>query len=433
MPNRKLLIVFAVLVLLSACTTTPPEPTATPSPQNTATPSPTDTPLPPTATFTPSPPPTATFTPPPTPPASLGPLRRIAGLEPVLFGEIIDFRLMPDGRLILTTTRGYATIQNEDIFLQIAGYSQNLVGTDDQERMWFFLENNGGMIYYWDGGLDFTLTDQGWEPIEFVSGLEGQGVVTDGLGQVWLYTDTDVRMFDGQAWTIFDWEDLGMPVPPYEEFFSNLRLFYLPGVDQVWAASCYWGGPGPIGGDGARWFDGVEWQGAGSPADTGCVSSITEDGEGRVWMGVKDILWRYLPDTQQWRSFSYPEPTEQHNFSIAYDVVIGPDENPWVSLLLCGGANCEDFIRFHWDGNSWEQVSFVHYMPDTLLFDGNGDPWLFYRGDELRGVYQIENNQPILAADLDFHAVTVDAQGRIWLVATPWDGEIALWVLESGE
>jgi hypothetical protein len=91
---------------------------------------------------------------------------------------------LPDDLLILTTTKGYATISGEDIFLQIAGYSQTLVGTDDQERMWFFLEDNGGKLYYWDGGLDFTLTDQGWEPIEFIDDLEGQGLVTDGLGQV---------------------------------------------------------------------------------------------------------------------------------------------------------------------------------------------------------------------------------------------------------
>ncbi len=426
MPNRKSFIIFAVLVFLAACTTTPPEPTSTPPPETTATPSPTVTPPPPTATFTPSPTPTITLIPPPTPPASTGPLRRVAGIEPVLFGKVIDFRLLPDGRLILTTTKGYATISGEDIFLQFAGYSKTVVGTDDQERMWFFLEHNAGKIYYWDGGLDFTLTDQGWDPIENFAELEGQGLITDSLGQIWLYTQTDVRMFNGQTWTIFDWEDLDMPVPPYDEISSNLQLFYLPINDQIWVSSCYWGGPGPVGGGGVRWFDGENWTGSGTGVNSGCVRSVVEDQQGRIWMGVEDILWRYAPNTAGWRSYNFPESTENQRVAFAEDIVIDSEGSPWVSFLLCGGASCGDYQRYHRQGASWAAISDVTFPPDTLLFDGDGIPWLFGKN-----VFRIENNQAILIADLEIHAVTVDAQGRIWLVATPWDGDIALWVLEG--
>ena len=45
----------------------------------------------------------------------------------------------------------------------------------------------------------------------------------------------------------------------------------------VWVRECEWGGPGPFGGRGVRWFDG-SWHGADSPVASGCAT-VGPEGE----------------------------------------------------------------------------------------------------------------------------------------------------------
>jgi hypothetical protein len=424
MPNRKIIYLLFALFTLSACVPGPSDPSQTIPFETLVTQSPSDTPLLPTATLTPTPTPEDTFTPTPTLPPDIDSLQLKVVLEPILFGAVIDFRLLPDGRMILTTSRGYATFEDEDIFLQMAGYSQQMVGVDDFERMWFFIDGDGSRIYFWDGGLDFILADAGWEPVDDVGIMLGQGVVTDSEDQVWLYTERDVRMYDGEQWTIFDMDDLGMPTPPYEEIIRNLSLHYLKGIDQIWLASCYWGGPGPIGGGGVRWYEKGVWKGGGTSVREGCALSVAEDESGRVWMGVDDILWRYNPKTASWRHFPVPEPTDSKRYRFAGDIVISPEGEPWASFLLCGGASCEDFNRFRRQGEDWIPIGEPYFFTQKLLFDGNGAPWIF--GD---GIARVEDNQSTPISELIVEGVAVDANGRIWVVGHPMGGEMALWVM----
>jgi len=424
MPNRKIVYLLITLIALSGCTLGSPDPTQTIPPETAETLSPTDTPLPPTATLPPTPTPEDTFTPTPTLPPEIGSFRLKAIMEPILFGEVIDFRLLPDGGLILTTSRGYATIEGEDIFLQTVGYSQQMVGVDDFKRMWFFIDGDGSRIYYWDGGLDFVLADTGWETVDDVGIVIGQGVVTDSEGHVWLYTERDVRIYDGEQWTIFNMADLGMLTPPYDEIIRNLSLHYLKGIDQIWIASCYWGGPGPIGGGGVRWYDDGAWKGGGTSLREGCALSVVEDERGWVWMGVDDILWRFDPKTASWRQFPFPEPTDSKRYRFAGDIAISPEGDPWASFLLCGGASCEDFYRFHRQNENWIPVGTPSFYTETLLFDTNGVPWIFGQG-----ITRIEDNQSIPVSDLIVEGVVEDAIGRIWMVGHPLGGEMALWVM----
>lgn len=424
MPNQKIVYLLFALIALSACTPGPQDPTQTIPLETSVTLSPTDTPLPPTATSPPTPIPEDTHTPTPTLPPEIGSLRLKAVLEPILFGEVIDLRLLPDGRMILTTSRGYATFEGEDIFLQIAGYSQQMVGVDDRERMWFFIDGDGSKIYYWDGGLDFVLANAGWEAVDDVGMMLGQGVVTDSEGHVWLFTERDVRMYDGEAWTIFDMDDLGMPTPPYEEIIRNLSLHYLKGIDQIWIASCYWGGPGPIGGGGVRWYDQGAWKGGGTSVREGCALSVAEDDSGRVWMGVDDILWRYDDKIASWRWFSFPEPTDTKSYRFAGDIVISPAGEPWASFLLCGGASCEDFNRFRYQNADWILIGEPNFFIQTLVFDHIGNPWIFGQG-----ITRVDDNQSIPVSDLIVEGVAVDAEDRIWVVGHPVGGQVALWIM----
>lgn len=419
MPNRKIIFLILVLIPLTACMVGQSKLTPTID-----LPSPSKTTSPPTATFTPPPTSTITSTPTPTLQSAIGSLRLVAVLEPILFGDVINFRLMSDERMILTTSRGYAILDGEDIFLQLAGPSQQLVGTDDQERMWFFIDNDGSKIYHWDGGLDFVLADLGWGPIDDVSVLEGQGVVTDGQGRIWLHTQKDVRIYDGVQWTVYTLEDLGMSAPPYDDILNNLNIYYLEDNDQIWLTSCFRGGPGPMGGGGVRWFEGGAWKGGGTSVREGCALSVVEDDSRRIWMGVGDALWRFNSKTASWSLFSPPEPTDAVRFGHLGDIVIDSNGEPWVNYLLCGGASCDSYKRFQYQEGSWIQIGDINYLSQTLIFDFNGNAWTFGQG-----ITRVEDNQTVAMSDIIVEAVALDAMGQIWVIGHPYGGEMAVWMM----
>ncbi len=419
MPNKKIVYLIFVLIPLTACVVGPSEITLTVD-----LPSSTETVSQPTATLTPSSTPTITSTATPTLQSAIGSLRLVAVLEPILFGDVIKFRLMPDNRMILTTSRGYAILDGEDIFLQLAGPSQQLVGTDDQERMWFFIDNDGSKIYYWGGGLDFVLADVGWEFVDDVSGLEGQGVVADAQGRIWLHTEKDVRVYDGARWTVYTLDDLGMSAPPYDDIVNDLNIFYLENNDQIWLTSCYWGGPGPMGGGGVRWFEGGAWKGGGTSVREGCALSVVEDASRRIWMGVGDALWRFRSKTASWTLFSPPEPTDAVRYGHLGNIVIDSNGEPWVNYLLCGGASCDSYKRFRHQDGYWIQIGDINYFPQTLVFDFNGDAWIFGQG-----ITRVEDNQTVVMSDIMVEAVALDAMGQIWVIGHPYGGEMAVWMM----
>ena len=70
------------------------------------------------------------------------------------------------------------------------------------------------------------------------------------MGQVWLATERDVRMFDGAGWKVFSLDDLGMPDPGNEDVLPEITIHFLETSSYIWVLSCYWIGPGPSGGGG---------------------------------------------------------------------------------------------------------------------------------------------------------------------------------------
>lgn len=369
-------------------------------------------------------------------PSQAGQLRLVALIPPALLGEVTGLRADPDGDLWVFATYGYAVWRDGQWTTQPSGRDQILIGVDDAERMWFFIEEDRSKITFWDGGPEFTLADDGWLPVPDPAWLEGRGVLTDGAERVWLATEQDVRAFDGTRWTVFAAPDMDMTPPQDPGILTMFTLELVGEPGQIWVGECDWGGPGPLGGGGARWFDGQAWQGADSPVGSGCVVAIEEDSLGRVWVGLDADLWRYDPSADEWTRFGPPQPTERYRIGYVTDIAIDPTGEPWPLFALCGGASCGgEQARYRLHDGAWAQIGDVSYgMDQTLVFDGAGTPWLLGGG-----MYQVESNQPVEPpiSLLAVQAVTVDTVGRVWvagwqvgIIGVQPATDVALWMFQ---
>ena len=354
---------------------------------------------------------------------------RTIGPLPLALGEGTGLRADPDGGLWVFATHGYMVLRDGHWTMQPSGRAQILVGVDDTERMWFLADGDGSEIYTWGGGPEYTLADAGWLPVPSPASLEGQGVLTDAAGQVWLATDRDVRVFDGARWSVFSREDLGMLPPADQDIDARFTLELVGDSRQLWVGECDWGGPGPVGGGGARWFDGQNWRGAESPVASGCVFAIREGRLGGVWVGVDSDLWRYDPAAEDWERFAPPQPPAGYRFSSITDVALDSAGEPWPLFPLCGGASCVIAdARYHLHDGEWVQIGEPSSEPQSLVFDGGGTPWLFLGGR----VYGIQDDRltDLPGVELMVDAVTVDSAGWVWVTGTQPGGGTALWVLE---
>ncbi len=319
-------------------------------------------------------------------------------------------------------------------------WGQTLVGVDADGWAWI-IDETGDAIYRQDAGGKRTPADVGWVPIVNPHALQGRGVITDKQGNVWLATEQDVRVFDGNQWTIFTREAMGMPPVEWEDLLTEFTLTYVESQQQMWAGECDWGGPGPFGGGGARWFDGQGWRGAQSPVVSGCVTAIVADAEGRVWIGLQHGLVHLFDQISgKWREFTLPEPAEyRRGYPVALS--LGPDGAPWLLSALCGGASC-DATRalYHLKGDTWIEVTGLRDYPEGLiyqgptlpvLFDETGTPWFFMGMMAFRIVDNRLDQPP--AAELNMWDATVDTAGRIWAIANTKEDSPALWVLEIDE
>ena len=232
--------------------------------------------------------------------------------------------------------------------------------------------------------------------------------------------------YDGERWTVYGLSDLGMPAPPYDDITNNLTLFYLKGNDQIWLTSCYWGGPGPMGGGGVRWFENGVCKGGGTSVREGCAFSVAEYDDRNVWMGVDDVLWRFNPKTASWHRFSPPKPTDAVRYGHVGDIVIDQTGEPWVNYLLCGGASCDSYKRFRYQSENWIQIGGITDLPQTMVFDFNGNAWIFGQG-----INRVEDNQTVSMSNVLVEAVVVDAGGGIWVIGHPHGGEMAVWMMEG--
>ena len=430
--------VAAVIVLAAACapaTTLPPTAAAT-LPATTLPPTAVPT-LPPTPTAIPTRAPTRTPAPTVAPSATPlpDPLRPVVAIEDVLPGAFRSLRPAPDGGLWLITDQGVAKLLDNVWTVHLSGFTGSLAGIDAAGRVWVVSED-AGTISAWDGAAwtDYG-AEAGWLPI----GLEDEWYrdagwgQSDGWGRFWLTTSQDVRVFDGARWTVFTPQDMGMQEAGPEELWPSFVVEVSPGTGVVWVGECDWGGPGPFGGQGVRWFDGSTWYGADSPVASGCATVIEEDQAGRVWLGVDGSLWRYEPASGNWTPSTPPEsPVDEMRFGFADTIALAPSGDPWPAMVLCGGASCYGSIAlYHVHDGAWTQIGAVaeYEGPYSLVFDAAGTPWLFWDG----AVYRLSGDAPEPLADLyirSAQSATVDGAGRVWFVA-PVEGRLWLLTLQS--
>ncbi len=352
--------------------------------------------------------------------------RPVIAISDVLSGTLEHLHASPDGALWLVTDRGVARLKDNTRTVYLAEYQGMFAGIDVAGRVWVANQDTSRMSA-WDGASWTTwAADAGWTPVAAGDGLSVNGGQGDKSGRIWFTTSRDVRVFDGKRWTVFTPKDMGMDKLP-EDLMHEFRLTILKDSSQVWVTECDVSGPGPSGGQGARWFDGRAWRGADSPAASGCALDNTQDRFGRVWLGVEENVWRYDPASEKWTRFALTGkvPFGRRRYVVS-GIVLDPSGDPWAWLWLCGGASCDEWALYHIRNGVWIQVTQAPYfVPGPLIFDATGTPWLFGEG-----VARVAGD--VLEPMAYFYAghVTVDAAGRIWFVAK-YQGRDVLWTLDA--
>jgi ligand-binding sensor domain-containing protein len=338
----------------------------------------------------------------------------------------------PDGALWLTSSEGIARLEGDSwqVTVQPDEMAGKLVGIDQGGRAWA-LKDQSGVLSAWDG-TSWTAhgAETGGEP---VAGGSGSGLAVfpiDQTGGVWLAASMDVRRFDGARWTVIPPQQMGMQPTDLD---SALPAFLVTGVDsgrQIWVGQCEWIGPGPGGGQGARWFDGETWQGADSPVASGCVTQIEEDGLGRVWVALDDTLWRYDLASGAWAQFVPPTPPDDFpRFGWVYDLTVDRAGDAWPVLALCGGASCfTGNVPYRLHDGEWTQLADRDegYGLSTVVLDGNDTPWLFWGC----GIYRVVDGMPEHVADQCAYSATAGPEGAIYFVG-PMGDEDYLWALSE--
>jgi len=326
----------------------------------------------------------------------------------------------------------------------LSDYTGEIAGIDASGRVWVVSEG-GDRISAWDGDSWTAYgADAGWTPITdtwywTAVGDPGQryarGGESDALGRLWFATSQDVRVFDGERWTVLTLQDMGMEPSLDDDPELGFGVTILSS-GAVWVRECDWGGPGPIGGRGVRWFDGSTelttggstWHGADSPVASGCATAIAEDGDGRVWLGMEDTLWRHDPASGEWTKFAPPEPPiDWTRFGFVNYLTVDPSGDPWLMMVLCGASCYGKIVLYHVHDGAWTQIGKVvefEVVPYSLVFTADAS-WLFWD----RVVYRLKGDVPEPVADLYVQSVAVDTSGRVWFLAKHEDQDW-LWALD---
>ena len=334
-----------------------------------------------------------------------------------VLGRIQELRPGLDGTLWLASDSGIASLDATEWTVHFTDGKYLLAGFDVDQRLWI-VRGDGTLVMAWDGSTWKTYgADQGWLPINAPYETRiGKDVLTDLYRRVWMTTFQDVRAFNGQSWQVYRFEEMGFVQSPetaqYEGF--ALPVISLDQSGNMWVGDCDTQGEAIVG-QGARWFDGDTWHGAGSPVDQGCVRDIVVDAGGNAWLGVDGVLWRHDGATGNWASFTPPKPPIGIRYGWIDDIAIGPDGEIWASLSICGGASCGGFqVRYNIKDGVWSQIGEVgDYYADSVFFDADGDAWLYSEGT----LYRIEGKTLEMVEDLKIQAISQDGLGRMWLVA----------------
>jgi hypothetical protein len=314
---------------------------------------------------------------------SAGPFESVVPVDLALAGELRGMQAIGDGMVWIFSGEEAVRIRGNEWETLGRDPEDTIAGFDGERRVWIVAENgthiNGWVGYYFDifaepeGWTPLPVDDIWWRPVVL-------GMHPDELGRLWLATGVDIRVLVN-SWSVFTPEDMGMEAREPSDVQTAFEITMANDGAEVWVGECDYSGPGPGQGLGARWFEGVVWRGSDSPVATGCVGAIREDGAGRVWVGMKDEVWIFDRDAEEWSSLTPPDPPEGQHYGEVLDIVFAPSGDAWVSLSICGGASCSGpMVLYLVRGETWTQVgdlTDIYVGDQRVVLDADGTAWLF--------------------------------------------------------
>jgi hypothetical protein len=328
----------------------------------------------------------------------------------------------------LVARDGEIELLGEGILLRLGGFGWETLlegfpgapaGLDRAGRLWVISED-GQAISVWEGERWILYpAESGWRPLTDPQAK----LASDPAGGIWLGTREDVRLFDGELWTIFTPARMAMRQTGGETT-AIYTVGFASATETVWVGGCELVGPGPVGGGGVRWWDGGRWY-QGPPNDLeGCVLAVEEAPNGGMWAGIDERLWTYDPADQRWDEIEMPELGEEGRAGpFLLDLAFAPKGEAWVLLAVCGGASCSGGeVLLAREDETWTKIGEAGMFTAVPVFDGRGTAWL----PTSLGVYRVDQGEPELVADLQVWSATVDDEGRLWGVARRGE-ELGLW------
>lgn len=432
-----MVVVFSMLAcgpLQQATVTSPPSVTSTLMPTLEQIPT-----LTATHTIVPLPDPTTTPTQLPEQlPEDIGPFRFVTSVPNPLLDPYssVQVRALADGSVWIITSQEVIRWYDQTWEVVLSESEDFLAAVDDGGRLWVLRQDTSAIVAWQDGQWITYDADSGWTSIYSFDEMSwlapaSWSVYSDTSGAIWLPLTRDVRAFDGTRWSLYTLEDMDFPLPEEDDIGIIHSLAMREGGAEIWIGGCYYSGPGPMGGQGVRWFDGKTWYGVEAPVGSTCVSALDVDSEGNVWLGAYRVIWRYEYAGQSWTSYRLPD-TLLIDYSFAYPLQLIVDHvgDVWAIMQMCGGASCSGaahLYRIH--NEEWSLIfeSQDSFMPlKQLAMDGGGQVWLFWDGM----VYQFEEESVKQVAIIGARSIDVSADGVLWVLEENKDGA-NLWVLEQ--
>jgi streptogramin lyase len=355
----------------------------------------------------------------------------LASFDSVLPGLLNELRVGPDGALWVSNENGIASLQGSSWRVHFSDVSLWIAGFDGAGRTWLINEQ-GTAVLSWDGREWRIYGDgAGWLPVRWPNLLtQGEEMAIDRTGRVWMTAFQDVRSFDGREWTVHNLRDIGFA---HSDETADYDGFFFPAIAQdlqgnIWVGNCDTRGE-ELAGQGVRWFDGTTWLGNSEPTAAGCVRDIAVDAQGRVWLGIDDILWRYDPALKNWTSFELPEQAGDTRIGWIQEIRFGPSGNPWLAVALCGGASCgTSYLRYQYQQDKWIAVPQPDDTdPGRMFIDAGGNAWIF--AEKKLFLAQGENLLQVLG--IEICCITQDRAG--WLYLGAKQDKLKLIFIERGE
>ncbi|NDJ36923.1 MAG: hypothetical protein GYB64_19910, partial [Chloroflexi bacterium] len=354
---------------------------------------------------------------------SAGPFRYAAPVDTL--GGIVGagLHITPDGAFY--AWQGERAFQLSEGIFQPVFEGGTVIGVDDAGRVFAF----DGETALVDDGVYGPA--EGWAAPTRPGFTVRPGLVADGEGSVWVATSEDVRAFDGDSWTVYTPESVGMRAPQTDGENRVSRFVLAFDGANIWVGECTLDGGQPDGGIGARWFDGETWQGNVFPTFTGCVTAIDVGPDGRVWFDVDITVYDWNPETGVFLPHEFPQtvPNEADFFGVIEEMPVGPGGKPYRLKTLCDGGACDaGRIRYYLlldEDNTWVPVT-ENRTRDHLIFSESGRGWLFL--DE--GVFTLSQGATQSVVGLMVTAAAFSPDGDLYVIGA-FGSQAGLWVLEE--